>query len=81
MKTQLQELLDELNIKKSEFLKMQDLVDDTYYNLCRLWLYDSIYYKLQNIHWLLDDLVDWNYIEEDDFSDIICFYENNYKTI
>lgn len=81
METQLQELLDELKIKKSEFLKMQDLVDDTYYNLCRLWLYDSIYYKLQNIHSLLDDLVDWNYIEEDDFSDIICFYENNYKTL
>ena len=81
MKTQLEELLKELNIKKSEFLKMKDLIDDTYYNLCRFWLYDSIYYKLQNLHCLLDDLIEGDYIEQDDYSDVVCFYKNNYKTL
>lgn len=60
---------------------MQDIVDDTYYNLCRLWLYWDIYYKLQNLHWILDDLLDDEYVEKDELDTVYTFYENHYKTI
>lgn len=60
---------------------MQAIVDDTYYNLCRLWLYGDIYYKLQDLHWILDDLLDDEYIEEDDLDTVYTFYENYYKPL
>ncbi len=71
----------EIWITVKELKKMQKIVDDTYYNLCRLGLYWDVYYKLQDMHWLLDGLLDWEYLDEDEKADVYCFYENNFKTI
>ena len=62
-----------------EFKKMQEKVDDTYYNLCELGLYGDIYYKLQALHGYLDDFVDGEYLDEDELDEIRLFYENHYK--
>ena len=62
-----------------EFKKMQEKVDDTYYNLCELGLYGDIYYKLQALHGYLDDFVDGEHLDEDELDEIWLFYENHYK--
>ena len=59
--------------------KMQKVVDETYYNLCNLWLYGDIYETLQKIHCLLDNYFNWDYIDEDEIADIWCFYKNNFQ--
>ena len=62
-----------------EFKKMQEKVDDTYYNLCELGLYGDIYYKLQALHGYLDDFLEGEYLDEDELDEIRLFYENHYK--
>lgn len=74
MKTQLQELLEELNINKSEFLKIKKAVDETYFNLCNFSLYWDAYTKLQNISSNLENLVNNEYVYEEDFQDIIFLF-------
>lgn len=59
--------------------KMQKVVDETYYNLCNLWLYGDIYETLQKIHCLLDSYFNGDYIDEDEIADIWCFYKNNFQ--
>lgn len=71
--------IKKLGIAINELKKMQNIIDDTYYNLCSLWLYGDIYYKLQNLHWYLDDLLDGEHVDEDELDEIYCFYENNFK--
>lgn len=63
-----------------EFKKMQEKVDDTYYNLCELGLYGDIYYKLQALHGYLDDFVDGEYLDEDELDEIRLFYVNHYTS-
>lgn len=58
---------------------MRDIIDETYYNLCALWLYWDIYYKLQNRHWIINDLLDDEYVAEDEIAEIFCFYKNYFK--
>ena len=77
--TQLDELLNELNIRKTDFFRMKEKVDDTYYNLCEFGLYGDTYYKLQEIHGYLDDLEYGEYLDEDSFDEVVTFYENHYK--
>ena len=71
--------LENVWISVDEFKKMQKKVDDTYYNLCDLGLYGDIYYKLQKLHWMLDDFVSGEYLDEDSLDEIWVFYENHYK--
>lgn len=79
-----QKIMDKKRLEKHwislvEFKKMQEKVDDTYYNLCELGLYGDIYYKLQELHGYLDDFVDGEYLDEDELDEIWLFYENHYK--
>lgn len=71
--------LEKLGIPIKELQKMREVIDDTYYNLCNLWLYGDIYYKLQNLHGYLDYLFDDEHLDEDELDEIWTFYENNYK--
>jgi len=73
------ELLEKWGISLDELQKMQEKVDDTYYNLCELGLYGDIYYKLQNLHGYLDDFMDGEHLDEDELDEIGVFYENHYK--
>ena len=58
---------------------MQKIIDETYYNLCNLWLYGDIYYTLQNLHGYMDNLLDGEHLDEDELDEILCFSENHYK--
>ena len=58
---------------------MQKIVDETYYNLCSLWMYWDIYERLQKMHCLLDNYFEDEYIDEDEIGDIRCFYKNNFQ--
>lgn len=71
--------LEKIWISLDEMKKMQKIVDETYYNLCDLWLYGDIYYKLQNLHGWIDDLLQDEHLDEDSLDEIWCFYENNFK--
>ena len=71
--------LEKLGIPIKELIGMRKKIDDTYYNLCDLWLYGDIYYKLQNLHGHLDNLFDDEHLDEDELDEIWTFYENNYK--
>jgi len=73
------EHFEALGFTIKEALKMQKLVDETYYNLCSLWLYGDTYTKLQNIHAILDCLLSDEYVDEDDLAEVYCFYQNHYK--
>lgn len=75
----LRDNLKKIWINISTAKKMQDIIDDTYYNLCALRLYGDIFYNLQNLHHLMDTLLDDEYLDEDEIATIYTFYENNYK--
>lgn len=70
------------NLKKiwltlSKAKKLAELIDDAYYWLCAFWLYWDAYTKLQNMHWIIWDLLDDEHIDEDDLDELYCFIENN----
>lgn len=75
----LKENLKKIWINLSTAKKMRDIIDETYYNLCALWLYWDIYYKLQTRHWIINDLLDDEYVEEDEIAEILSFYNNHFK--
>lgn len=64
-----------INIRKAK--KIRDLVDETYYNLCTFGLYGDTYTTLQNMHDLLNDLLDDEYIDEDWLDEIYTFMSNH----
>lgn len=68
--------LKELWLTISKIKKIRNLVDETYYNLCAFGLYWDVYYQLQKMHWIINDLLDDEYIDEDDFWDLQCFITN-----
>lgn len=57
--------------------KIRETIDDVYYWLCNFWLYWDVYYKMQNIHNTIDNLIDDEYIEEDELDDLYCFIQNH----
>lgn len=57
--------------------KIRETIDDIYYWLCNLWLYWDVYYKTQNIHNTIDNLLDDEYIEEDELDYLYWFIQNH----
>lgn len=74
------EQIKKLWISLDELKKMQKKVDETYFNLCDLWLYGDAYTRLQNMSWLLDNLLNDEHLDEDELDEVYCFYENNFKS-
>lgn len=68
--------LEKLWLTISKIKKIRNLVDETYYNLCAFGLYWDAYNQLQKVHWIINDLLDDEYIDEDDFWDLQCFITN-----
>lgn len=79
MKHSQNEQIKKIWISINELKRLQNIVDETYYNLCTLWIYWDAYYELQKMHWLLDDLMDNEYLEEDELDEVRAFYENHFK--
>ena len=69
--------LKKIWISLSKAKKLAELIDDAYYWLCTFWLYGDVYTKLQNMHWIIWDLLDDEHIDEDDLDDLYCFIENH----
>lgn len=75
--THLTDNLKKIWLTLTQVKKIRETIDDVYYWLCNFWLYGDIYYNLQNIHNTIDNLIDDEYIEEDDLDDLYCFIQNH----
>lgn len=63
-----------LSLRKLQ--KIRNTVDDVYFWLCALWLYDDAYYKLQNIHGIINDVLDNEDVDEEDIEYLNYFIQN-----
>jgi hypothetical protein len=75
--THLTDNLKKIWLTLRQVKKIRETIDDIYYWLCNFWLYGDIYYRLQNIHNTIDNLIDDEYIEEDELDDLDCFIQNH----
>jgi hypothetical protein len=75
--THLTDNLKKIWLTLRQVKKIRETIDDIYYWLCNLWLYWDVYYKTQNIHNIIDNLLDDEYIEEDELDCLYYFIQNH----